>query len=139
MRHQLFGFIMPTWIFTITDVESELKKRVNAKEWPIFKRTRNRTDLSKGDKIVIYHGGRFGTASLVGTFAISSKLKSTGYDTFVVGMSDIQMWKNQVKVKDILDDLKFVKRKDNWGIYFQGGVTRLPEYDYKTILAKTSD
>jgi len=130
---------MPKWIFTITDTESELKKRVSAKEWPIFKRTRNRTDLSKGDKIVIYHGGRFGTASLVGTFVISSEVKSAGNDTFVVEMSDTQMWKNQVKIKDILDDLKYIKRKDNWGIYFQGGVTRLPDDDYKTILANASE
>ena len=130
---------MQKWIFTITDNENELKKRINEKERPIFKRTRNRTDLSKGDKIIIYHGGRFGTASLVGTFVISSEVKSAGNDTFVVGMSDAQMWKNQVKIKDILHDLKYIKRKDNWGIYFQGGVTRLPDEDYKTILAKASE
>ena len=130
---------MQKWIFTITEDENELKKRINEKEWPIFERTRNRAHLSKGDKIVIYHGGRFGTASLVGTFVISSGLKVTGFHTFVLGMSDAQMWKNQVKIKDILHDLKYIKRKDNWGIYFQGGVTRLPDEDYKTILAKSSE
>jgi len=123
------------WILVITGDGQELEKRLQGKKWPIFQRTRHRQELKKGDQVIIYHGGYHGSKSFVGTFKISSGVSPTGPDQYSFGFSEVNLWKNPVGIYDILDNLGFVVRKDNWGIYFQGGVSRLPEKDYKTILA----
>jgi len=126
---------MSFWILVITGDRQELEKRLQGKKWPIFQRTRHRQELKKGDQVIIYHGGYHGSKSFVGTFKISSGVSPTGPDQYSLDFSEVNLWKNPVGIYDILDNLGFVVRKDNWGIYFQGGVSRLPEKDYKTILA----
>jgi len=126
---------MSYWIFVTTGVKQELKERFQEKKWPIFQKTRHRKELKKGDQVIVYHGGYRGSKKLVGSFTISSRLSSTAPEQYSLDFSEVNLWKNPVKMYDVLDNLGFVVRKDNWGIYFQGGIVRLPEKDYKTILA----
>jgi len=125
---------MSFWIFTVTGDEQELEKRFQEKKWPIFQRTRHRQELKKGDQVIVYHGGYHGSKSFVGTFTISSDISLTGPQQYSLDFSKTNLWKTPVGIYDILDNLGFVGRKDNWGIYFQGGVSRIPENDYKKIL-----
>ena len=127
---------MSYWILVITGEPSELKKRLSQKAWPIFQRTRHRTELAVGDKVLLYHGGRFGPKAFVASAKISTGLKMVRPDTYSVWLSEIISWKTIVRIIDIINDLSFIKRKDNWGIYFQGGVSRIPKKDFETILAK---
>ncbi len=125
---------MSFWIFTVTSDEQELAKRLKEEKWPIFQRTRHRQDLKKGDQVIVYHGGYHGSKSFVGTFRISSSPSPSGSEKYSLGFSEVKLWKTPVGIYDILGNLGFVVRKDNWGIYFQGGVSRIPEKDYKLIL-----
>jgi len=122
------------WIFVTTGDGQELENRLQEKKWPIFQKTRHREELKKGDQVIVYHGGYRGSKKLVGSFTISSGLSPTGPELYSLDFSEVNLWKNPVGIHDILGNLSFVVRKDNWGIYFQGGVVRLPKKDYKTIL-----
>ena len=126
---------MAWWIFVTTNTEDELRKRIDEKSWPIFNHTRHRDDLGKGDQVIIYHGGKFGGKKFVGTFTISSKITRPGAEDYSIKMSKITKLEHPVKASDIIGNLGFIKRKDNWGIYFQGGVSRIPKQDYNTILS----
>jgi len=125
---------MSFWIFTVTGDKQELEKRLREKKWPIFQRTRHRQELKKDDQVIVYHGGYHGSKSFVGTFRISSGPSPTGHEQYSLDFSKAILWKTPVGIYDILDNLGFVVRKDNWGIYFQGGVSRIPERDYNLIL-----
>jgi len=128
---------MSSWIFVITEDRDELKKRFKEKSWPIYEKTRYRKELSEGDKVVVYHGGRFGGKKLVASFTVNSVLaKAAGFLRYSLGLSDLERWKKPIKVKEILGDLEFIRKKDNWGMYFQGGVIRLPSKSYKIIMEK---
>ena len=128
--------ILPNWIFVTTGEKEELKKRFSEKRWPIYRHTIHRTKLSKGDRVIVYHGGYKSKKELIGSFTIETEPAQENLETFYLEFSDLKLWKQKVPVKKILSELSFVKRKDNWGIYFQGGVVLLPNKDLKTILSK---
>lgn len=125
---------MPNWIFAINDTQNEFEQRISDKRWPIYKFTRHRKQLRKGDNVIFYMAGSKGKKFL-GEGRLASKSTPDGMD-FLVTLSDVKVWRKPVPMKMALQDLKFVTNKTNWGIHFQGGVTRLPDEDYKFILSK---
>lgn len=55
-------------------------------------------------------------------------------EDFFVKLANIELFKKPIMIKEILHSLDFIQNKGNWGIYFQGGVSKLPNTDYKKIL-----
>jgi predicted RNA-binding protein len=45
----------------------------------------------------------------------------------------LKEFENMIYVKNIWDDLNFIKSKKKWGAYFQGSFRNLNEEDYKVI------
>ena len=130
---------MQSWIFVITAAYDEFKDRINKKAWPIYKNTGNKRKLRVGDNVIFYMGGPEGKKFL-GTSRVDSDLIPNSID-FSIGLSDIKIWKKPVLIKDILADLKFIVHKEKWGLHLQGGIIRLSDGDFKTIIsnAKKSD
>lgn len=127
---------MVQWIFVINDTEQEFAKRIEERRWPIFKKTQNRRKLKVGDTVIFYKAGTQGKKFL-GSSVIGSPLEKANELVFFLKLSDIVVWKKPVEVNEVLKDLDFIRDKQYWGRYFQGGVRRLSETDYETIVAKS--
>ena len=123
---------MNRWIFVIKGSDEEFQSRVKTKKWPIFNKTQNRKKLAIGDFIVFYKAGINGQRFL-GSATIKTELKEQTTFKYFLEMDKISVWKNPVAMKQIIAKLDFVKNKNSWGNYFQGGVRAVSEKDFFII------
>ena len=95
---------MSNWIFGSKTTPDVFEKRISEEKWPIFKDTRNKMKLKKGDRIVFYKAGKDGH-KFIGTARLGSEIIPDNMDFFVI-LEDIQIWKKPVEVPDILNELR---------------------------------
>ena len=125
---------MDFWIFVISDIYAEFKKRMEKKKWPIFSFTANRQKLKEGDGIVFYQAG-IGGQKFLGEAKVASKIKKEeGKIDYFVGMKDVNVWKNHVEMHPLINSLDFIGDKKAWGRHMQGGVRKLSRKDFTTII-----
>lgn len=95
-----------------------------------------------GDRIVYYIKGKYGFGAItevVGEYYYNEKqVWSDWFKTMPVRIKTkpiyyINEFKDMIFVKDIWDNLDFIKSKKKWGAYFQGSFKNLSESDYKII------
>ena len=102
--------------------------------WEIGKKTVNKQQLSPGDHIIFYQGGKSGQ-TLIGTAKIASKLqRSQNPINDYVKIHNISLFKRPIPIKPLLDKLSFVKNLQYWGLYFKGGIIKLKKADYSTLI-----
>ena len=51
-----------------------------------------------------------------------------------IHLTDIKLFKNQIPIKSIMSNLKFIENKKKYGFYFVGGVTKIDKYSNNFIL-----
>lgn len=143
------------WIFIVTDhsdmnqeltVENIFKQRMDDEFWGLGKSTPNRDKLKKGDRVLFYIGNPVksigGSAKLkTDSFKLDEKEKEEyGHDIsfyntdYGVKLEDIDIWQNKIKMDVLISQLSFIENKNYWYTYFQGGVRKISEDDYKFIL-----
>ena len=114
--------------------------------WGIGKRTPYRKDLRSGSRIVFYQAGK-GGQRFVGTATMASELRPMSADRaterravgieparYDLDLSEIDAWAEPKPVVDMVQRLEFISNKDYYGVHFQGGVKRISEVDYYTII-----
>lgn len=127
---------MSKWIFVITSDIAEFDRRINQNRWPIYNHTPHRSDLKPGDEVVFYMGGT-GGQKFLGSGTLSSRMIQ-GEPEHHVEISDVKVWKKPLPIRPIIQELKFITRKDKkWGVHLQGGVLPLYDDDYKFIILKS--
>lgn len=146
---------MNYWIFVVTDHKDHgltgdqiFQQRIADKFWGVGEKTPNRSSLKKGDKVVFYTGSQ--SKSFVGTAILGSdsyRLSQEEQDRvshgkkfykaeFGVLLEQTLVWSSPRSIESMLPQLKFIRNKEFWGAYFQGGVRQISEEDFRTI---TSD
>lgn len=146
---------MDYWIFVVTDHKTDgltgdqiFQQRIADEFWGLGEKTPNRSSLRKGDKVVFYIGSQ--SKSFVGTAILGSdsyRLSKEEQDRvshgrefykaeFGVRLGQTHVWSGPRSIESVLPQLKFIKNKEFWGTYFQGGVRQILEEDFRTI---TSD
>jgi len=114
--------------------------------WGIGERTPYRKELRKGSRVVFYQAGK-GGQRFIGTATIASELRPMSDDRasarrtvgieparYDLDLADIDIWKDPKPVVDMIQRLEFISNKDHFGVHFQGGVKRISEEDYYTII-----
>jgi len=114
--------------------------------WGIGERTPYRKELRKGSRVVFYQAGK-GGQKFIGTATIASELRpmsdaqaaarrAVGIEParHDLDLANIDIWKDPKPVVDMLQRLEFISNKDHFGVHFQGGVKRIDEADYYTIV-----
>jgi len=114
--------------------------------WGIGERTPYRKELCKGSRVVFYQAGK-GGQKFIGTATIASELRpmsdaraaarrAVGIEParHDLDLANIDIWKDPKPVVDMLQRLEFISNKDHFGVHFQGGVKRIDEADYYTIV-----
>ena len=125
---------MSNWIFVIKDDENVFKKRIKHKKWPIHLGTNFQKSLKIEDKIVFYQAGKDGQKFL-GTATVRSEVKpNRDKIDYYIDIDNINVWKKQPSIRDIISKLSFILNKNHWGVYFQGGVVKMDEESYSVIL-----
>lgn len=125
---------MSYWIFVMKGTIIDFQTRMKSKFWPIKKKTGNKNNLQKNDRVVFYLGGP-NNMKFMGTATISSELKPMG-DDFVIELHKIEIWEKPISVPQILDSLTFIPNKKNWGFFFQGVIVWISKNDYNLIINK---
>ena len=123
---------MTNWIFTTKIDVKEFENILKKKRWPIKATTRYRKFFKPKDIVIFYRGIPHGMKFVGFCVLKSGPIESESGD--YLEFSKVEIWKNPILIQEISDDLDFIKKKDNWQIYLMGGVIRLPEKDYKSII-----
>jgi MoxR-like ATPase len=155
-RKFLTSSLKPTanyWIFIVADrpefkleAANILQTRMNDRFWGLNKGTPFRGQLKKGDKIIFSHGAKLfiGRATLDSdSFELSTQQKdaySHGQEFYTteygVALTDMESWTEGRPIENYLESLSFVKKKEQYPVYFQGGIKRVSKDEYEAIVAE---
>jgi|CXWL01.1.fsa_nt_gi hypothetical protein len=145
---------MTTWVFVVTAQKVDgkpysphdiLNLRFKDSFWGLGESTPNRKLLKKGDQVVFYLGipiKSFTASAVLASDAFqldpSQKQKYSHdleYFTMDYGvlLEDLRIWESSVAVDEIVAGLSFIKNKENWGAYFQGGIRQIPSEDFVRV------
>jgi predicted RNA-binding protein len=146
MNHWIFAVVShkgPDYTVAAQDIYNT---RMGDKFWGLNPKTPNLRNLQRGDKVVFYLGqpekAFTGTATLVSTAVeLDEEQKEQlthGLDIYRadtgVYLEDVHKWEERKPIDDLLARLSFVKKKERWQAYFQGGVIRISEEDFQLIM-----
>lgn len=137
------GFILSTTV---------IRERLRKGYWPIGERTRFRTRLSAGDRVVLYAAGRGGSAFVAAAMLVTDALHlpyrerqklEYEYDytlaaPYGVKLALARYFSRPVPARELLEQLSFVKTSSNWGTYFRGGVRQISAKDYQILINEGS-
>ena len=138
---------MNFWIFVTnnqpTTAEDSYNQRMAHGLWGIGSNTPNSKNLEKGDKVVFYLTTPFtafaGTATISGTDLTTDELETLATEpvflqtTQGVRFTGIERWAETKSITPLIQDLEFIKNKQAWGSFLQGGINRISEDDFQTI------
>ena len=125
---------MQNYIFTINDTDKELKRRLDLKKWPVFKKTQFADDLKKGDRIVIYEAGD-GKHRFIAS-AIVKSLSRDNFENRFVDIDEIDVWAKPLDIKKMFGELEIIRNQSHYGVYLAGGIKKLTHHDYDFIISK---
>ena len=137
------------YCLTTSDLRQEeafniFKKRIEEKKFPLYFRTPYLNKIKEKDEIIFYIAGKSTNAQ---TFVASAEISLVDNltDTIIdpdktrnvvikyLMLENILIFKQQKKIKSILDKLKFIKNKKHYGFNLVGGVTKIFPEDFITI------
>jgi hypothetical protein len=149
---------MNHWIFCATahkdkgvsDPSEIIEQRFRDQFWGLGEKTPNRRALKAGDEVIFYLGTphrAFAASAMLASdsFAVPAPEReklSHGMEfyraQFGVRLTETKLWERPCRVEDVLSALSFIENKENWGVYFQGGVRYLPEGDFEAITERAA-
>ena len=99
--------------------------------------------IKKDDRILYYSPNRiYGKKDRLQSFTAAGTVVDN--NIYQVKMDeDFEPWRKDVrfdeevkpaKIKPIIDELKFIKKKDKWGVYFRSGIKEIDKEDYEIIM-----
>ncbi|MDA9763658.1 EVE domain-containing protein [Gammaproteobacteria bacterium] len=120
--------------------------RIKNKAYPMNKGTFFKDRIKNNDNFIFYIAGQSKHKHSIYAYGkIGKTLPSGSYDeedihignpiSKTVQLKSCQKFKNIRLLKEIKEDLAFIKDKRFWGRYLQGGVTQLSQKDFEIILA----
>jgi len=144
---------MSHWIFCVTahkdkgisDPSEIIEQRFQDQFWGLGEKTPNRRALKAGDRVIFYLGIPHCAFAASATLASDSfEVSPSEQEQLSHGMGfyraqhgvrliETKRWERPCRVQDILSVLSFIENKENWVVYFQGGVRYLPEADFEAI------
>ena len=121
-----------------------LKRRLDEKKYPLYKKTPFHKDVKKDDGVVFYVAGRknksqnFIGYSLIKSVEIPNEtLIDPDKNKYVLEkyllFENIILFKTPIHIKAIINQLEFIKNKNNFGVYLMGGASKITEGDFNLI------
>lgn len=121
-----------------------LKRRIDEKKYPLYKKTPFLNDIKKNDEVVFYVAGRknksqnFIAFSVIQSVEIPNEtLIDPDKNKYVLEkyllFENISLLKTPIHIKAIINQLEFIKNKTNFGVYLMGGVSKITANDFNLI------
>ena len=121
-----------------------LKRRIDEKKYPLYKKTPFLNDIKKDDEVVFYVAGRknksqnFIAFSVIQSVEIPNEtLIDPDKNKYVLEkyllFENISLLKTPIHIKAIINQLEFIKNKTNFGVYLMGGVSKITVNDFNLI------
>lgn len=149
---------MSNYLFVTTDSEtvdgkaapaiSIIGYRLLAGQWPLYANTPHQKNLRKGDRILLYCGGRFpdrckivASAFVRGIEAVrnphsveETRRYLTGMPSTLVHLDKVSRFDPPVLIRDVLPRLECCPRNlSKWGVILHAGVRQLSDTDFDII------
>ena len=123
-------------------------ERVQENKWPIYNKTPQLKNVKEGKNIVFYIAGDGEKRqSFIGSAKIKSIIddKNTAVDAnqefkqvlFHVEFKELKIFDKDIKIKDHINNLDFIKNKEKYGLYFQGGICKIDQQSFEYIHNKS--
>ena len=58
--------------------------------------------------------------------------------TSYIYLNDVKLFKEQIPIKSIINNLKFIENKKKYGFYFVGGITKIDKVSNNFILKQAN-
>ncbi len=124
--------------------------RLNLGMWGLNSRTANRRGIKSGEKALVYiSGGGPYSQHLVASCTFVSDAKLSTWDIrqdvdapnkkgymmpeYYVRLNDVEIFKRPLPMVDLVSNLNFIKDKEDWWRYLQGGVRKISQSDYQHV------
>ena len=131
-----------------SDAYSIFQKRIAEKKWPLYKQTKYQNVIKSNDNLIFYIAGVnefrqcFVASGKVKEIKRISIEKETTVDpdkteakvTSYIYLNDVKLFKKQMPIKSIINNLKFIENKKKYGFYFVGGITKIDKNSNNFIL-----
>jgi len=144
------------WIFSVTahkgndyslSAEEIFRQRMEDSFWGLNEKNVNFKNLKEGDEVIFYVGnpmsmfaGRVTLASAGVFLSDEDKEKFSHGISFYrsnagVWLQDIEIWEYPQSAERLIPVLSFIKNKEKWYAYFQGGIVKIQESDFQAIIS----
>ncbi len=113
-----------------------LTRRIENGKFPLYSGTSHKDKINVGDICYMYAAGKKEYKHhVVGSFVVADViqngltdefedvLSSTPYKYLI--MTKITRYIDPLYIKDLVNELEFIKNKSRWGVFFQGGVKKI--------------
>jgi len=128
-------------------------RRMHAKRWPLFARTKHRSEIDPGSRVLVYVGGQqawgqsfVATATVLACDQVDRTRRRHPADTSddaveqqVVAwlrLAEVRPLRPAREMRDLLDRLSFIpENRSRWGVSFMGGVRRISDEDWNAIVS----
>lgn len=122
-------------------------ERINTNMWPIYDKTPQIINLKEGKKVIFYIAGNTTNSQHFIASATIDKIiensesiidpnQSLRLVKFYINFKDFLKFDKNVSVRENMDDLTFIKNKEKYGLYFQGGICKIDQTSYNYIINK---
>ncbi len=130
----------------IVSSEEIVKTLLEEGFWAFTKRAPFQQSFKSGDHVIIYVGGK-GRHNFSASVVIKDALKtpdehhdeilkrlSLNFLHQIIEFSEINVFKDPVKIHSMFDDLEFITDKKNYGLHLRLPVRKISKSDYYTIV-----
>ena len=125
-------------------------KRLEEKKWPLYRNTQGIQKIKNDSQFLIYLAGKNKySQQFVASFITDKIIEGFDmhYDNFnqsylhsvikeYIQIKEIKIFEQPFSKKTKMNELDFIKNKDKYGIYFQGGLKSISEQEFKKINVK---
>ena len=124
-------------------------ERIKKNKWPIYSKTPKKLNIKEGKKVVFYiEGAGDKKQSFVGTAQIKSIIDNKTVSTdpnqefksvlFFIEFKNLNVFNEEIKIKEHLNKLDFIKNNKNFLLYFQCYIFKINQKSFEYILQKSS-
>ena len=122
-------------------------ERIKSNLWPIYDKTPQIINLKEGKKVIFYIAGNTKNSQhFIASATIDKIIKNSEsiidpnqnlrLVKFYINFKNFLKFDKNVSVRENMDDLTFIKNKEKYGLYFQGGICKIDQTSYSYILNK---
>lgn len=133
----------------IVSANDILMRRIKNRIFPIYNSTGHKDKIQVNDLCYFYVAGKkYNKHHILGSFRIKEIILNNSNEEFEdvlstipyknLLMDDIKLFPKPIYVKEIIQELEFIKNKVKWGIFFQGGFKKIGQNDMKFLESKVA-